>query len=115
MSGKNSAMTPLQSRKQLLIAESELNRAQLVGEMESLTAGIRTTTSRAKSFASIASSVALLLAGLTTMQRGKGEEPGSKPSWLKRILKGVGMISTLWLAFRPKGPDQEDKQPDSII
>ena len=34
MSGKNPRMNPLESRKQLLIAESELNRAQLVQELE---------------------------------------------------------------------------------
>ena len=32
MFGKNPRMNPLESRKQLLIAESELNRAQLVGD-----------------------------------------------------------------------------------
>ena len=47
-------MNPLESRKQLLIAESELNRAQMAGDMAALTAGVRTFTDRAKSFGSIA-------------------------------------------------------------
>jgi hypothetical protein len=41
-----------------LIAESELNRAQLVGDLAVMTAGVRTLTDRAKSFGSIASSAA---------------------------------------------------------
>jgi hypothetical protein len=62
MFGKKSHVTPLELRKQLLLAESELNRAQLVGDMAALTAGVRTLTDRAKSFGSIAPSAAVLVA-----------------------------------------------------
>jgi len=113
MFGKNPRMNPLESRKQLLIAESELNRAQLVGDMAALTAGIRTLTDRAKSFGSIASAAALLVAGLAAFRRGKCVDAGVKPSWLQTILKGAGMVSTLWLAFRAKGHDQENQEPNS--
>ena len=40
MFGKNSRMTPLELRKQLLIAESELNRAQLAEDMSALYADV---------------------------------------------------------------------------
>jgi hypothetical protein len=40
-------MNPLESRKQLLIAESELNRAQLVVDLAALTDGVRTLADRA--------------------------------------------------------------------
>lgn len=56
MFGKKPGLNPLESRKRLLIAESELNRAQLAGDMAALTTGIRTLTGRAKSFGAIASS-----------------------------------------------------------
>ena len=102
-------MNPLESRKQLLIAESELNRAQLAGDLAALTAGVRTLTDRAKSFSAIASSAAVLVAGLAAFRRGKSADAEGKPPWLQTILKGAGLISTLWLAFRSRGRDQQDK------
>ena len=102
-------MNPLESRKQLLIAESELNRAQLVGDMAALTAGVRTLTDRAKSFGTIASSAAVLVAGLAAFRRGKPMDADAKPSRLQTILKGAGLISTLSLAFRSQRRDQKDK------
>jgi hypothetical protein len=102
MFGKEPRLNPLESRKQLLIAESELNRAQLVQEWVAMTVG-RTLTGRVKSFGSIASAAALLVAGLAALRRGNSGSAGVKPSWLQTILKGAGMVSTLWLAFRAKG------------
>jgi hypothetical protein len=99
-------MNPLELRKELLIAESELNRAQLAGDMAALTAEVRTLTDRAKSFGSIASSAAVLVAALAAFKRGKSVDADAKPSWLKTILKGAGLISTLWLAFRSKRRDR---------
>ena len=107
MFGKKSHVTPLELRKQLLIAESELNRAQLAGDMAALTAGVRTLTDRAKSFDSIASSAAVLVAGLAAFRRGKPAGADAKPSWRQTILKGAGLISTLWLAFRSQRRDRD--------
>ena len=102
-------MNPLESRKQLLVAESEINRAQLAQEWVALTAGVRTLTGRAKSFGAIASSAAVLVAGLAAFRRGQPVDADTKPSWLKKILKGAGLVSTLWLAFRAPGREQKDK------
>jgi uncharacterized membrane-anchored protein len=93
-------MTALETRKRLLIAESELNRALLVGDMAVLRAGVAALTERAKSFGSIASSAAALIAGLAAFRRGKPADGGAKFSWLRTILKGASLISTLWLAIR---------------
>lgn len=109
MFGKDPRVNPLASRKQLLIAESELNRAQLAGDMAELKSGVCTLTNRAKSFGSIASSAAVLVAGLAAFRRGKQADADAKPSWTKAILKGAGMISTFWLAFRSRGREQKDK------
>jgi len=95
-------MNPLESRKQLLIAESDRNRAQLAGDMAALTAGVRALNDRAQSFGSIASSAAVLVAGLAAFRRGKPVDADAKPSRLQTILKGASLISTLWLAFRPR-------------
>jgi uncharacterized membrane-anchored protein len=102
MFGNSPQLNPLESRKQLLLAESELNRAQLVVDMATLSAEVCVLAERAKSFGSIASSAAMLVAGLAAFRRGKPADPGAKPSWFKRILKGAGVVSSLWLAFRSR-------------
>ena len=103
-------MNPLESRKQLLIAESELNRSQLVGNLVALAANVRTFTDRAKSFGAIASSVMTLLTVVATFRHGhKARDAGTKPGWLPTLLKGAGLISTLWLACRPRGGDPKGK------
>lgn len=102
-------MNSLESRKKLLIAESELNRAQLCEEMTALTAGVRTLTGRAKSFSSMASAAAVVIAGLAAFRRTRSVLAVAKPSWLQTALKGAGMVSTLWLAFRAKSHDQPGK------
>jgi len=98
-------MNSLESRKQLLIAESELNRSQMVGSMVALATNARALTDRAKSFGAIASSVITLLTVVAAFRHGdKPGKPGTKPGWLPNILKGASLISTLWLAFRARGP-----------
>jgi hypothetical protein len=100
-------MNPLESRKQLLITESELNRSQLVGDLEALTSGVSVVTDRVKSFGVIASSVALLAAGYATLKRGKAVDPTVKPSWWRTIQRGAGLISTVWLAFRSRRRERQ--------
>lgn len=107
MSGKSPRLNPLQLRKQLLLAESELNRVQLAGDLAALKAGFRTIRERAKPFESIASSAAALVTGLAACRNAKTANAGAKCSWLQIILKGAGLISTLWLAFRPQHRDPE--------
>lgn len=109
MFGKIPRVNLLESRRQLLIAESELNRAQLIEEWGAITVRVHTLTDRAKTYGSLASSAALLVAGLAAFRRGKAEDAGAKSSWWRTILKGAGWVSTLWLAFRAKGRDQENQ------
>jgi hypothetical protein len=104
MFGKNPHLNPIESRKQLLLMESELNRAQMMEDAATLREEIHRLATRAKSLDSIASSAAVLVSGLSAFQRGKPVD--AKPSWLRNILKGAGLVSNLWLAFRPKNRDQ---------
>ena len=101
-------MNTLESRKQLLIAESELNRAQLVGEITALKAGVRAFTHRATSLGPIASSAAMLAMGLAAYQRDQPVVAGAKPSRLHTLLNGAALIATLWLAFRAQSRHQSD-------
>jgi hypothetical protein len=106
MSGKNPRLNPLDSRKQILLGESEMNRAQMLADMAALSADFRALGDRARSFNSIASSAAVLVSGLTAFRRGKAADQEAKPSWLRTVLKGAGLVSNLWLAFRTKGRDR---------
>jgi hypothetical protein len=100
MPGKTPRVNPLDSRKQLLIAESELNRAQLSAEVTVMTAGVRTHLKNARSYGVIASSAAALVSGLAACPRRAPDDAGAKTSWLQRVIKGAGLASNLWLAFR---------------
>lgn len=102
-------MTSLASRKQLLIAESELNRAHLTEEIATLSARARALAARAKSIGVITSCAAALVAGFTAFKRGQSLAPAGKPSWLQSILKGVGLVSSVWSSFRSPDPDSEDR------
>jgi len=115
MPGKNARINPLESRKRLLIAESELNRAQLIGDIAALKEGVHALTGRAKSLGSIASSAAVLVAGVSAFWRGKPAEAAAKPSWLQTILKGAGVVSNLWLALPLRNRNRENKEPNSRI
>ena len=102
-------MNPLESRKQLLIAESEINRVQMQEEWQTMRDGVRSFTGRAKSFGLIASAAAALVAGLAAFRRGKSAAADGKSSWPQTLLKGAGVISNLWLAFRSTGRKQQEK------
>lgn len=103
MFGKDPRVNPLASRKQLLVAESDLNRARMMDDVTALAAEVRGLGDRAKSYGSIALSAAVLVSGLAAFRRRKPGDTDAKSSWLQTVLKGAGLISNLWLAFRLKG------------
>ena len=98
-------MNLLETRKQLLIAESELNRAEMLEEMAALTVGVRTVTDRAKFFGSTASAATVLITGLAAWRRGRSGVRNARLSWLQTILKSSDMVSTLWLMLRSQRRD----------
>jgi hypothetical protein len=110
MHKKSSYLTPLELQKQLLLAESELNRAQMVGDMAAMTEAVRIFSVRIKTFSSISASAAVIVAGLTAFQHAKPVDSTTKPSWVRTVIKGAGLLSTLWLAFRSRNGDHKDNQ-----
>jgi hypothetical protein len=99
-------MKPLESRKQLLIVESELNRAQLVQEWQVVKGEVHALTEQARTVRSVASAVATLVAGLVaglaSCRRKTAAPEAKKPSWLQTILKGAGVVGSLWTEFRDR-------------
>ncbi|MBC8096457.1 MAG: hypothetical protein H7Y43_11645 [Akkermansiaceae bacterium] len=104
-------MNPLETRRRLLVAESELNRDQLIQEWVVMTGGVRTLTTRVKSFGSIVSVAALVVSCLAGWRRGKIGSTSVKPSWLQVIPKGASLLLSLWPALRAKSHDQATQQP----
>ncbi len=100
-------MNPLASRKKLLIAESELNRAQLVQEWQTMADEVHALANQARTITSFASAAASLVAGIASFRRKKSVPADEKPSWLKTILKGAGLVSTIWQTFRSQGREQK--------
>lgn len=113
MSGREPAVNPLALRKQLLIAESEINRAQLVQDGEILLNGIRAVTTKARSVGSMASVAALLVAGLVAVRRKRADSVTAKVSWLQTLLKGAKVIAPLWFAFRRARKENSESEESS--
>lgn len=100
MSGKKS-LSPLETRKQLLIAESEINRAQLLEDGRIVMSGVRHAADKARSFRSLAS-ITGLAAGFLALRRKTRDSAGGKFSWFRTAIKGAKTILPLWLAFGRK-------------
>ncbi len=99
---ERSRMSPLDSRKEFLLAESELNRAQLLDDWHVMSGGVHRLTARAKSVSSLASVGAMLLAAVTAFRHGRASQNGAKSSWLQTALKGAKVAGSLWLAIRAR-------------
>ncbi len=102
-------MNPLASRKKMLIAESELNRAHLAQELETIKGKFHSFANQAQTISTLASAVATLIAGLASFRHKKESAPAAeKPSWLQTIVKGAGLVSTIWTAFRSQRRNQDE-------
>src|ERR1700722_13505477 len=99
MPGKLPQISPLKLRKQMLIAESELNRSQLIEEWESATEWHRALSAGARTVGSAASAAALLVSAVRAFRRNRGPKDSAESSWLQPIVKGASAISSLWAVF----------------
>src|ERR1035438_1675833 len=113
MPGKTSHLNPLESRKQMLVAESELNRAGLADEWQAMAHGVRDFAHRAKNIAAWASSAALVVAGVTALRRRPPAPGTTKSPWLQKLLKGASLVSSLWTALRTKSHDHRSEEHTS--
>ena len=98
-------MKPLTARKQLLIAESELNREQLVQEWRGLSQDVNRLADRAGTVPAVVSAAVTLLTGLATLRQKKAAPAPAKKPWWQTLLKGVQMAGSLWSSCQP--PDRK--------
>jgi hypothetical protein len=103
MPGKNFQLTPLESRKQLLLVESELNRAQLLNELRDFKNEIHQLKDQVQAAGSLVASAAKLAntfsaIGNTFNRDDGGEKP--KQSWISTLFKGARAGVSIWSALR---------------
>jgi hypothetical protein len=88
----------------MLIAESELNRAQLVQDWQTMAGEISALTHQARIIGSTASRAVALISGLSWFSQKKSPPIAKKHSWLQTIYKCAQMADSLWSQFR--SPDR---------
>lgn len=103
MAGKKSQLTSLEAKKQLLLVESELNRAQLLNELRDFKNEIHTLKNQVEAIGSLAASAAKLAAtfsaiGAAFTHRDAGEN--GKSSWISTLLNGARTGAVLWTTLR---------------
>jgi hypothetical protein len=103
MSGKKNRLTPLEVRKQMLLAESELNRVQLIHEWNGLKNEIHHLMRPLRTVGAVASSVAKAGAAFSLLRRlwSRGESK-EKKSWVSMLLDGAKTGASLWLMLRSR-------------
>lgn len=89
MPGTNSKLSALEARKQLLVIESELHRAQLLHEWETLQLASQGLRQQVRRASSIISGVAAIFANVRTSL-------ARKCSWLTTLMRGFRLGVTLW-------------------
>jgi hypothetical protein len=103
MPGKNFHLTPLESRKQLLLVESELNRAQLLNELRDFKSEIHNLKEQVRAIGSLATSAAKLATTFSAIgnaftHHDAGEK--GKSSWISTLLNGARTGASIWGALR---------------
>ena len=93
-------MNALASRKKLLIAESELNRAHLIQEWLAVTGDVQVLAHRVKTIGSLASVAASVISVFGWLRNSKPAPAAEKPSWLQTLLKGAQLAGSFWSEFR---------------
>jgi hypothetical protein len=101
MSGKPSQLTPLETRKQLLLVESELNRAQLLNELRDFRNEIHHLKHQVWEIGAIAASAAKLATTFSAIgQAFSHRNEDEKPLWISTLLNGAKAGTSLWLLLR---------------
>lgn len=100
MSGKNHRLKALESRKQFLIAESDLIRAEMLQDWQTMADDAQALARKAEIIGSWVSLAASLVGKLAFFRCKKPATAAERPSWLQIISNGGQLVGTLWSVFR---------------
>ena len=102
MSGKKPGLTPLETRKQLLVLESEVNRVLLVNELREFRGEVKKIASHITGMGSVVSASADVAGAFAAIAHafGRKKEAGEKSSWISTIFSGVRSGFSLWRTFK---------------
>jgi len=98
MFGEKPKLTSLETRKQLLLLESDLNRAQFVEAVQDWKDEFHQTKEHLTQFGSMVSLVGRLAATFSTVRRlfSRPAADGGKKSWLSLLFDGMTAGTSLW-------------------
>jgi hypothetical protein len=109
MSGKKitTSLSPLEARKQLLLVESELNRAQLISELHGFKNELHQLKNQVEAIGSIASAAVKVTSTFSGIwnafsHRGENGENSTGKSWFSSLVNGAQLCASLLGAFRSK-------------
>ena len=103
MSRAKSQMTSLALRKKLLLAQSEINRQQLVVEFRNVTSEVRQLRGRLNTVCSgVASAASAGIAGIKAIGEVRGVYSRERGSWLSAVLNGLRAGTALWKTVRSR-------------
>lgn len=103
MSGTNHRLTPLEARKQLLLVESEVNRAQLLNDCAAMKVHLDALADRAHSVAaSVNSTIGQVHNGVNRMRSAVTAFEQNKSSWIFNMINGARIASSVWSSFRSR-------------
>ena len=101
MPGKKFQLTPLETRKQLLLVESELNRVLLLNEVRDFKNEIHHLKHQVWEIGSIAASAAKLATAFSAIgQAFSHRNEGEKTLWISTVLNGAQAGTSLWFLLR---------------
>lgn len=101
MPEEKSKLTPLETRKHLLLLESDLNRAQLVEDLRGWKAEFQRTKEHWNKLGSVATIATRLTATVSTARRVISRFATSgKKSWFSFLFDGVTAGTSLWYMLR---------------
>ena len=102
MSRKKPPLNAVELQKQLLVAESDVNRLELLQEWQTVTESARHFAGRAKSITALASAAAILAGFFTALRRPKAKPGEVSSSRFQTLWKGVRFALSVWSAIRAR-------------
>jgi hypothetical protein len=94
------SVTTLQVRKQLLVANADVQREQVGRDLKVMRHALEIIGEQAKSVFFLASIGALAMTGIAGFRRGRVLQPNGRTSVFSRLLAGARIASSLWFALR---------------